>query len=270
MIKKVVVLGSRGMLGYAVTEVLSRRGHGVDAVSREQFDIVRDPLAKLDSVLEHADAVVNCAAMLQARIAAAPIEEVLRVNAVFPHDLSRACEARSVPCLHISTDGVFSGARGRYDEMSPLDADDIYGMTKAAGDPGDCMVLRTSIIGEERHASGSFLEWARGQRGKRVNGFANHRWNGLTTVHFAEVIEVILVGGNFAQGVFHLHSPDSVTKCELLRLISYAYELDLSVTPVNAPSACDRTLRSRKPLSSRFCTKSIRQQLAEMRQFFAG
>jgi predicted ATP-dependent protease len=53
-------------------------------------------------------------------------------------------------------------------EVVAVDADDVYGMSKNGGDTPDNMVLRTSIIGEERGQSRSLLEWARSQAGKHV------------------------------------------------------------------------------------------------------
>ena len=69
-------------------------------------------------------------------------------------------------------------------------------------------------------------------------------------------------------GVFHVHSPDTVTKFELLQLISEVYELDLRIEPVEVAQRCDRNLGSIYPLSSEIVVKPIRRQLEEMRRFF--
>ncbi len=150
-----------------------------------------------------------------------------------------------------------------------FDADDLYGMSKNGGDSAPAMVLRTSIIGEERASLRSLLEWARSQRGKRVSGFVNHRWNGVTTLYLAEVIHRIVERGLYRVGLFHVHSPEIVTKFELLTLIDQAYGLDLDIQAADAPTACDRSLASQFDLSKQLCTKSLREQLEEMRQFFA-
>ena len=41
---KFLVLGSKGMLGYAVTEYLKQNGHDVVPICRSEFDIAKDPL----------------------------------------------------------------------------------------------------------------------------------------------------------------------------------------------------------------------------------
>ena len=267
--KTIVVLGAGGMLGYAVVEYFTRSGARVVALDRRQFDISRDPLDKLERLASQASAIVNCAGVIKPMIATTSVEDVLRVNTVFPHNLARLGERLGVRAFHVTTDCVYTGNRGSYDESDYFDADDLYGMSKNGGDSAPAMVLRTSIIGEERSTRRSLLEWARSQRGKRVSGFVNHRWNGVTTVQLAEVIHGILERGLHRVGLFHIHSPEVVTKYELLGLMSDAYELDLDIQAADAPTACDRSLKSRFDLSGTLCTRSLREQLEEMRQFFA-
>jgi dTDP-4-dehydrorhamnose reductase len=268
--RTIVVLGASGMLGHAVAASFRRRGDRVIAPGRDAFDVARDPVETLEALLDGADAVLNCAGVIKPMIDRTPIEDVLRVNTVFPRNLGRLGARRGLRTIHVSTDCVYSGRRGAYTEDDAFDPEDVYGASKNGGDTSDNMVLRTSIVGEEAGRGRSLLEWARGEAGHTVNGFVNHRWNGLTTVALAEVIARVLDEDLYARGTFHVHSPDTVTKAELLALISEVYDLGLTVTPVAAATACDRSLASVHPLSARVSTKPIRQQLVEMRRFFRG
>jgi dTDP-4-dehydrorhamnose reductase len=267
MVKQVVVFGAGGMLGRAVTELFRRKGLGVRAITRAEYDIARDPLERLEPLLD-GDAILNCAGVIKPRIAGTPVPDVLRVNGAFPLNLASLCVRRSIPCLHVTTDCVYSGRKGGYDERALIDADDVYGLSKAAGDRAECMVLRTSIIGEEHGEGRSLLEWARTQRGKEVNGFTNHRWNGLTTVALADAMWRILTEQRHRPGIVHLFSPHVVTKAELLEEISVAYGLGLRVRPGPAAEPCDRSLSSIHPLSREICRDSIPAQLQQMRRFF--
>ncbi|MFN8390000.1 MAG: sugar nucleotide-binding protein [Bdellovibrionota bacterium] len=266
---RVAIIGSRGMLGYAVSRYFVRQSADLIPISRQQFDIAADPFEKLLPIIEGADAVINCAGVIKPRIAAMTVEDVLKVNAIFPRNLAKHCSKEQTPCIHVTTDCVYSGKKGAYSENDFFDADDLYGMSKNAGESTECMVLRTSIIGEEAGQSRSLLEWARSQKGKAVNGFTNHHWNGLTTVALAEVVEKILNEKLYRPGLFHIHSPNTVDKFQLLTQISDAYDLELQITPTAAGVACDRSLSSIHSLSSEVATKTIAEQLAEMRGFFA-
>lgn len=266
----ITVLGARGMLGHAVAEYFSRRRCRVIRVGREEFDIAREPLDRLERLIDGATCVINCAGVIKPRIAANTIEDVLRINAIFPRNLAKLCDRHGVRAFHVTTDCAFSGLKGSYDERDFFDGEDVYGLSKNAGDTADSMVLRTSIIGEECGAQRSLLEWARSQAGRAVRGFVNHHWNGVTTLHLAEVVEAILREGLHERGIFHVHSPETLSKYELLALISEVYELELRVEPVAFDTPCDRSLASVHPLSGRLCRKPVRQQLEELRRFFAS
>ena len=265
---RVSVIGSNGMLGYAVTEYFTSRGYEVNSISRKEFDIAKDPFSKLEHHILESDIVINCAGVIKPQIAKNTIEDVLKVNAIFPRNLASFCKQMNIKCFHVTTDCVYTGSKGEYTEEDIFDADDVYGLSKNAGEPLNCMTLRTSIIGEERGQCRSLIEWAKSQQGKNVNGFVNHYWNGVTTVHLAEVIEKILDNEIYTEGIFHLHSPNSVSKKELLEQLDEVYELHLTIQPAEAPQFCDRTLSSIYSLSQHLCTKTIQMQLYEMKEFF--
>jgi dTDP-4-dehydrorhamnose reductase len=256
------------MLGHAVCLYFAQKGHDVVPLTRQRFDIATEPISNLDSLLDGIDVVINCAGIIKPTIAAHPIEAVLIVNSIFPRNLAKFCNCQGISCFHITTDCVFSGKTGGYDENAFVDCADTYGLTKAGGDAAECMVLRTSIVGEEKDQSRSLLEWARSQAGRTVKGFTNHIWNGVTTVHLAEIIANVIDEALYERGLFHIHSPDTVTKMELISLFSDVYHLGLTVTPTESPEPCDRSLASVFPLAGELCCKPILQQLDEMRDFF--
>jgi dTDP-4-dehydrorhamnose reductase len=263
----VLVFGANGMLGRATTAFFARRGDATTAVTRARFDIARDDFAALRRVVEGYDVIINCAGVIKPMIASTAIEDVLRVNAIFPHNLALAAPHAHI--FHVTTDCVYTGSQGGYDENAAVDAEDVYGLSKAAGDNAPAMTLRTSIIGEEVLPGRSLLAWAASQRGKSVNGFTNHRWNGVTTVELARIIAAVVDDGAYRIGRFHVHSPDVLTKDEMLRLFDDVYELGLDVIPKEAALPCDRSLRSLHPLGAAYGTPSFREQLVQMRAFFA-
>ncbi|HGJ66029.1 TPA: hypothetical protein ENS27_11670, partial [bacterium] len=201
-------------------------------------------------------------------IAKNSVEDVLRINSLFPRNLAKLCNAKDIKCFHITTDCVYTGKKGNYSEADFFDADDLYGLSKNAGENKDCMTLRTSIIGEENGNSRSLLEWAKSQAGKEVNGFTNHLWNGVTTLYLAEVIETILVNNLYEKGLFHIHSPNTVNKYELLQIFNRVYRLDLRINPVEAKDAVDRSLSSIYDLTKLVSVKTLEQQITEMQEFF--
>jgi dTDP-4-dehydrorhamnose reductase len=268
--KSVCVIGSGGMLGYAVGGYFASKGWSIKKISRTLYDIAKEPIESLVPLIKDADLVINCAGVIKPRIAQLSVEEVLKVNSIFPHNLALIANSLSVPAIHVTTDCIYSGSTGNYNELSPIDAQDVYGLSKAAGDTRTIMTLRTSIIGEEPEGqSRSLIEWVRKQNGQTLNGFLNHKWNGLTTWYLATVIEAVFDKGHYKAGISHIHSPRPLNKFELVSHIAEVYGVRAEIKPVDAPEFCDRTLSSIHDLSADLCTMEIPEQISKSKEFFS-
>ena len=261
---KIAVIGVTGLLGHMLTAYLEKCGCDIVRISRSEFDIIADDFSQIEPYLDGADYIINCAGIIKPLVQYVAVENVLLVNTVFPQNLAVYSSKTISKCIHISTDCVYSGSKGKYTENDSFDARDVYGMSKVGGESGDLMVLRTSIIGPEKYHNRSLLEWAKSRSGTKVDGYLNHYWNGLTTLYLSEVIFNIIMNGDFRIGTYHIHSPDVVSKFQLLEYFNQIFQLNLTITPVNGPEYCDRSLSSLNKLSSKYVTKTIFQQVAEL------
>ena len=131
--------------------------------------------------------------------------------------------------IHVTTDCVFSGKDGNYDENSLHDETNDYGTSKSLGELCKATIIRTSIIGEETINKRSLLEWVRSNRGGEINGFTNHMWNGVTCLQLSKIIEKMIREKFYWEGVRHTFSPRSVSKYELVSLINEIYDLNIKV-----------------------------------------
>ena len=265
---KVTVFGANGMLGYAVSEYFTSQGEDVIRVSRQDFDIANQPHNEIKQFLKDSDVAINCAGVIKPRIKDMSVEDVLTVNSLFPKNFARICNDMKIKSFHITTDCVYTGMKGNYSEHDLFDADDLYGLSKSGGDFAEAMVLRTSIIGEELNKNRSLLEWAKNQKGKEVFGFTNHWWNGVTTLQLSKIIKKIISDDLYRKGLFHISSPDYVTKLELLQIFNDVYDLNLTINPKKADKAVDRRLTSVCDLSEKVSDLTISEQVKEMKEFF--
>lgn len=238
--KNLLLIGSRGMLGGALHRVLSAR-HLVSTLDRDQFDITRAEWGKLS--LEGYDFVLNAAGLINRRDESAG--NFYSVNAVFPHVLSALCVRSGARLIHFSTDCVFDGVAAPFYEDSPRGAADLYGQSKSLGEPIQALVIRTSIIGPETRNFYNLLCWALAQN--QINGFTNHIWNGVTTLELARLIDRIISGPLFTEGVRHIFSGDC-SKHDLLNMICGAFAHPARITPALAPQARDTRLRTKYPV----------------------
>lgn len=271
---KIFVLGHTGMLGRYVYAHFQRTGYDVIGLTRKEIDVsqpdppIRSVFARYGATPK--DVVINCMGTIKSVVDNHGTLKTIRVNSIFPYLLANVCEEKDYHLIHITTDCVFSGNDGNYTEESPHDCIDVYGKTKSLGEPPNSTVIRTSIIGEEFGTSRSLIEWVKSQNGKMVQGYVNHRWNGLTCHQTAKVFEDIVKNKKYWKGVRHIYTPEAVTKCDLVKSIAHVHGLNIEVNPVDGPTYCDRTLstsvydeESHMPYSLTFGIPDIVTQLEE-------
>ena len=266
---RVIVLGGSGMLGSMVAGVLARDpalsvtataragvadgGAFVPGIDWRRCDLQPDDPRSLEVVDGH-EWIVNAVGITKPFIRddeADEVERAVRINSVLPHRLAERAARGGARLLQIATDCVYSGMRGGYREADAHDALDVYGKTKSLGEVrrAGAHHLRCSIVGPEAGRPRYLLEWFRGQaRGATVKGFTNHRWNGVTTLHFARVVQGVIRAGMELPSLHHLVPRDVVTKAELLRLFARAFDrADVTVEDREAPETVDRVLGTADP-----------------------
>jgi dTDP-4-dehydrorhamnose reductase len=88
------------------------------------------------------------------------------------------------------------------------------------------------------------MEWVLKQPlGAKINGYTNHIWNGVTTLHFSQIVSGIIKSNSFKAGVQHLIPKNIISKYELLNLIAQNFERhDLQISKFEADIAIDRSL----------------------------
>lgn len=264
---KVVVLGDTGMLGGMLRRYLEKQDDiDVSGFSRQDGVEVCPGHRVKDFVYDDADYIINCIGAIKPVFNdKSRLVEAIYTNAIFPHELPKMFLDSKI--IHITTDCVFDGRDGGYTESSPHNPLDEYGKSKSLGEPADCMVLRTSIVGPEWGGNKrSLVEWFLSQHKSSVNGYTNHIWNGITTLELSRCIFDIIRNELYSNGTYHLFSVD-INKYQLLRMMESWWKRGIAINPVEAPQSCNRTLRTTKELNSVLKPKSISMMLEELQPF---
>jgi dTDP-4-dehydrorhamnose reductase len=169
-----------------------------------------------------------------------------KVNVDFPNRLNDFQAQTGIPIIQIGTDCVFSGQRGGYSEIEKFDPVDFYGQTKVEGEKKSslAMTIRTSIVGREHSSNFSLLSWVLSTPpNSNIDGYKNHKWNGVTTLAFSKIVSGVLRENIFKSGVVHLVPGDSLSKYELLKEIKSAFgREDLQINKFSTGRAVDMTL----------------------------
>jgi dTDP-4-dehydrorhamnose reductase len=260
---KVLVLGHKGMLGHVVTRYLREQRLEVLTVDERYTAQPNDPLIRaMES--SNADWIINCIGLIKQK-SEDPLA-LIKTNALAPAHLKSALR-KGQRLLHPSTDCVFSGKTGSYALDSRKDAEDIYGFSKmlgeSAAEPGKVTVLRTSIIGPEMGTASGLMSWFLSES-KRVNGFTNHFWNGITTLEWAMLACDLITGKErFEAPIVQVGSKTAVSKYELLCLIRDTWGHAIEILPAEAPDRVDRTLKAD------VLRRSIEEQLQQFKRWYA-
>jgi len=270
MKKRVLVLGGTGMLGSMVTTYLARaaefeviataRSDEFGAEYKNQLQGVEwhtfEASNPATDLFEQCDWVINCIGIIKPIINdsnAEQVERAIRVNSIFPHTIARLTKG-AARVIQIATDCVYSGNKGGYVETDVHDALDVYGKTKSLGEVAAAHVhhLRCSIVGPEMQSPKSLMEWLLGQpQGASVNGFINHQWNGVTTLHFAKLCRGIIANDLELSHMQHVVPDGCVTKYDLLKEFARRYGRDdLTINATEAATIIDRTLETNNPEKS--------------------
>lgn len=184
------------------------------------------------------------------------------VNSAFPQILA---EEFGKKLIQITTDCVFNGSTGApYDEMAPKLPPDIYGITKALGEPQKAIVLRCSTIGPELIGNRGLLAWLISKSGEEINGYTNHWWNGITALEFGHVCQKIINHEVMPEpGIYHIFS-DDITKHDLLVKLNQRFNLNCKINPVMAPVAIDRRLCTIKTLNQQLQIPSLDEMINDL------
>lgn len=235
----ILVIGASGMAGHMITTYFKEKGNEVDTISHTHpYDAHTTLMNVCDANKLQAyfnnhtyDVIINCAGALIKDSSSSPTKAIL-LNAYFPHLLEQLFDKTPTKIIHLSTDCVFSGLSGPYDESHNPESLTYYGKTKALGEINNTkdLTFRMSIIGPDLSPSGvGLLNWFLQQQ-QSVYGFTSVRWNGITTLELAKAIEDAITQD--LSGLYHLTPPQDTSKYELLCLFKQFFNChDLTVAP---------------------------------------
>ena len=258
---KVLILGGDGTLGHQLLRTLSSR-HETRVTLRGShehyrhaklfdrtnaiFNIDASSMERLFEAVAafRPDAIVNAVGIVKQRGAAKEAIASIEINSLLPHRVALLASAVGARFIHVSTDCVFSGARGPYTEADSPDPVDLYGRSKLLGEVVDkphALTLRTSIVGRELSRRQGLLEWFLAQKGT-ARGFSKAIFSGLTTNELSRVIETALTQHPKLNGLYHV-SGDPIDKNALLQLFARSLNPSCAIEP-DESFTIDRSLVS--------------------------
>jgi dTDP-4-dehydrorhamnose reductase len=199
--RRILLIGGSGQLGTALRAELA--GDEITAPGHAEFDIVTGgPVALLEGM--HYDVAINCAAFHNVDICEREPEKALAANTLAVDAMSRACAARDIAFMTISTDYVFDGTATRpYTEADATGPRTAYGVSKLGGEllarragPKVYVVRTSGVFGTVGTSSKGYtlIDKVLGQaeRGELTRMVADMRFSPSYAPHVARAIRALL------------------------------------------------------------------------------
>lgn len=257
---RVLVFGQTGQVARELQRLLPDATY----LGRDRADL-SDPAACAAAIAGGTwDAVINAAAWTAVDKAEAEEAAATVVNGAAPGAMARACAARDIPFLHVSTDYVFDGSGDRAFAVdgptAPLGA---YGRSKLAGERevqaagGRWLILRTSWV-FSAHGSNFVKTMLRlGAERESLNVVADQIGGPTPAADIAAALVTMAraMAAGQAGGIQHFSGAPDVSWADFARAIMAGAGLSCRIEDI--PSSAYPT-PARRPLNSRLDCSALR------------
>ncbi len=268
MKNRLIILGSKGMLGQMVKSYFSKEKYQVyefnKKFSERNFVSYINELNCFDDSL-----IINCIGRIKQK--SEDTFNLIWPNTILPLALSRSLKPSHI-LIHPSTDCVFDGiTKNSYDLYDIHTATDIYGFSKSLGETAikqmsNSLIIRVSIIGPDNNSSKGLLSWFLNCKPKSVlNGYTNHLWNGVTTLEWCKKVHEIINDKIFfknqmKKGTIQLGTKEIYSKYEMLSIFNKVYKKDFVINSY-------QTKYINRCLKPTIESKPLEEQLYELSSF---
>lgn len=238
---KILILGADGMIGHKMAQSLSLFDLYLNSRSKSNylqkyfpnstlsnFDFLNQNIEDLlDKTLP--DFIIN-AVGITIRRGASDNKETNFLNSQLPKKIDFWCKENQKKQIHFSTDCVFSGDKGNYKNLDLPDAKDDYGSSKGKGEinSNNTLTIRSSMIGREIYNKTELLEWVISNKEKKIKGFDNAIYSGVTTLWMSNTLNRIIENYPDLYGIYNISSAP-ISKYELITKINTYFKLNIEI-----------------------------------------
>ena len=245
--KRVLVIGAKGMLGRDLLEVFRSsqetdpsKGFEVVGWDLEEIDIREEggTLSKIGNL--RPDMVIHLAAYTDVDGCEKNREEAFQVNAEGTRHVAMGAKACGARVVYLSTDYIFDGKKKEpYLETDPPHPLNVYGQTKLIGEEyvqkgsDDHLIIRTQWL-YGRHGKNFIASVLRQAREKRALTIVDDQTGSPTyTVDLSKAVVTLL--RHNSRGIFHVANQDACTWYQLGQaILKFAQIEGVRVTPISS------------------------------------
>lgn len=288
---KILITGSNGLLGQKLVHKLSKdpeveliatarggnRLSNKEGYTYQSLDIT-DEKAVAEAISKFKpDSLIHTAAMTNVDACEADKEGCDKLNVDAVKYIADACKANNVHLVHLSTDFIFDGEDGPYDEEAEPNPVSYYGESKLKAEEIvlksglDAAILRTVLvygIAEDMSRSNIAL-WAKGalQKGQKINVVDDQFRSPTLAEDLAD--GCILAAKQKAKGIYNISGKDQLSVLEIVQQVADYWKLDKNlINPVSSKTLSQPA--KRPPKTGFILDKAIRELGYQPHSFMEG
>ena len=270
---RLLVVGRSGQVARELQKLAPPQGFILEAWGRDRLDL-SDPGMSASLIAScEPTVVINAAAYTMVDKAETEPSAAFVINRDSPAAISRMCESRGIPYVHISTDYVFDGDKpAPYVETDRRNPRTVYGRSKSDGEDevmasgASAAIIRTSWV-YAAHGTNflrTMLRLAESHDELRVVADQTGRptWAKDIAATVLDVAVRAQAGDRSALGVFHYSGAGDASWADFAHTIfATASRFGVKTARVQRITTAEYPTAARRPANSRLDTTKIEQRL---------
>lgn len=267
--ERLFITGGSGLLGSKFTSlnsdyeiITTYNTNPKDNAVKLDITDENDVLSKIESLSP--DLVVHAAALTNVDYCEEHPEEADKINGQGTLNLVKACKKVGAKLIYVSTDFVFDGKKGMYQENEKTNPLSYYGLSKLKGEEFiqnsdvDYAIARVSVL-YGWHTNFNFVTWVINElkEDNQIN-IVTDEYNSPTFAdNAAEAILNIYSRGK--EGVYHIAGDERINRFDFAKNIARVFELD--ETLINPILSENLIRKAERPMDSSLSVEKARSDL---------
>ncbi len=274
---RLLITGASGLLGSNLAYTLSSHFDTFATYYQHPFQVsnyqsIPMNIVELNKVQKtihqlKPNVVIHCAAETRVDYCETHPDEAFRINVIGTENLVKISAGIGSRFLYISTDSVFDGRAGMYNEAAKPNPLNVYAQSKLKGEQvvqrhiENSLIIRTNIYGWNARPKFSLAEWVlnRLDNDQIVPGFSDIYFSPILVNDLADILADMIAAG--LQGLYHVGASDYCSKFDFAKMIGRIFNRDLAL--IQATNSDETAFKAQRPKNTSLDVAKISRDLGK-------